>query len=100
MFELIVHESVQGVNLAQPSSPTRVGAGLVSAFKVYPKNVTDASLCVGTIGIGIPLVRFFGSALTRRLCLSKSLATAIKTAQRGLTKLPFCAKMDTKSYIA
>ncbi len=29
-------------------------------LSAYPKNVTDASLCVGISGIGMPLVRFFG----------------------------------------
>jgi len=29
-------------------------------LSAYPKNVTDASPCVGISGIGMPLVRFFG----------------------------------------
>ncbi len=29
-------------------------------ISAYPENVTDASLCVGKSGIGMPLVRFFG----------------------------------------
>jgi len=32
----------------------------VIALSAYPENVTDASLCVGISGIGMPLVRFFG----------------------------------------
>jgi len=39
----------------------RRGRRLLSA---YPKNVTDASPCVGISGIGMPLVRFFGWALS------------------------------------
>ncbi len=34
--------------------------GCASILRAYPKNVTDASLCVGISGIGMPLVRFFG----------------------------------------
>jgi len=33
---------------------------LDATLSAYPKNVTDASLCVGISGIGMPLVRFFG----------------------------------------
>jgi len=32
-------------------------------LRAYPKNAADVSLCVGTSGIGMPLVRLFGKAL-------------------------------------
>jgi len=32
----------------------------IRELSAYPENVTDASLCVGKSGIGMPLVRFFG----------------------------------------